>query len=96
MTKKGASGDFLFHFCKKWTIFSYKKIKMGGGGGGGDCGCPTGHNYGLPLDRKQTFFVDSLMPSVKTVFPIYMYLPDLINIQRSIPYDYYILCSGYN
>ena len=35
MSKKGPTGDFIFHFCKKimfffqkWTIFSYKQNKI--------------------------------------------------------------------
>ena len=57
---------FFFHFCKKnlfisqkWTILpppppqKKKKKKK-------NCGRPTDHNYGHPLDRKQTIFVDSL------------------------------------
>ena len=61
--KKGATGDFFFfHFCKQKqknsnidNIFLPNKTKKYGGGGG-DCGRPTGHNYGHPLDRKQTLF----------------------------------------
>ena len=34
-------------------------LSKGGGksGGGGNCGRPSGHNFGHPLDRKQTFFL---------------------------------------
>ena len=65
MSKKGATGDFFFSFLqknfspKKWTIFPFQTKKNGGGGGGGgnkNCSGPTGHSYGHPLDRKQTFF----------------------------------------
>ena len=63
MSKKGATRDF-FSFLQqknpqKWTIFSYqtnKKLKKKEE----KLGRPTGHSYGHPLDRKQTFFVDSL------------------------------------
>ena len=47
---------FLFHFAnsfffvKNFNIFLKKKEKK-------NCGRPTGHNFGHPLDRKQTFFV---------------------------------------
>ena len=59
MTKKCRTGDFFFifakkfFFLKKWTILSNKTILKCGGK---KSGRPTGHNFGHPLDRKQTFF----------------------------------------
>ena len=45
---------FLHHFYTEKKIFK-KKRRF--------CGLPTGHNYGHPVDRKQTFFKGGLMPT---------------------------------
>ena len=65
VTKKGAAGDFFFFifekkkvFPKMDNIFLSKKNKCGKKIN--NYGRLTGHNYGHPLDRKQTFFMDSL------------------------------------
>ena len=61
--KKGATGHYFFsflqkkHFFKKWIIPTPKQNV----GKKKNYGHPTGHNYGHPLDRKQTFFMDSLL-----------------------------------
>ena len=57
---KNATGDSLFHFCKKkkkkkkMDIFSYQRKKKWKKEK--NCGRPSGHNFGHPLDRNQTFF----------------------------------------
>ena len=48
------------NFLVKISSFSYQKKKKRGGGGGRFCGRPAGHNFGHPLDRKQTFFKGGL------------------------------------
>ena len=55
-------GDFFFFFffTKNGQYFPTKQKKMWRKK---NCGRPTGHNYGHPLDRKHTFFVDSLNES---------------------------------
>ena len=60
----GVGAGLLRKVLQKWTILSYPppppqhKRKNEGGI---NCGRPTGHNFGHPLDRKQTFFMDSLV-----------------------------------
>ena len=58
-------GTFFFHFAPpppkkimvKISLFSYQKKKKGKKE---FCDRPTGHNFGHPLDRKQTFFKGGL------------------------------------
>ena len=49
------TGDFVLNFCQYFDVFFHyfltKKTKQFF-----DCGRPTGHNFGHPLYRKQTFF----------------------------------------
>ena len=60
MTKKAATRDFVFHFCKIKKV-SFQNIdnifptKQKKNVGKTSCGRPTGHIYGHPLDSKQTF-----------------------------------------
>ena len=87
VSKKGATGHFFFYFCKKKCFLPNRKKKLKKKE---NCGRPTDHNYGHPLDRKQTFFVDSLprveplvyrRPTVTMKCPCYStYLSHLINI----------------
>ena len=67
MTKKRCDWrlfSFLDFSSPKLTIFSYQTKKNIGK----KCGRPTGHNYGQPLDRKQTFFADSLSVYVALLY----------------------------
>ena len=59
MTKKGATGDFFFSFLQKKLVFFFPKMentKKKNVKKKKNCGHPTGHNFGHPLDRKHTFF----------------------------------------
>ena len=47
-------------FARKISVFFLPKKRSGGGGGERICGCPSGHIFGDPLDRKQTFFKGGL------------------------------------
>ena len=62
MAKKGATGDFLFHFWKKKSFFSqngqyfHGKKKVGKKKVEKKVRPPTGFNFSHPLERKHTFF----------------------------------------
>ena len=84
MTKKGATGDFSFMFANKKrffpqmdNIFLPKKKKCQ------KKGRPTGHNFGHPLDRKQTFFMDILSVGQSVGFELEFCMYCMLNLRRS-------------
>ena len=53
MGRLGTSSFIFNFFSQRFQYFSYPKKKKKGKE---NCGCPSGHNFGYPVDRKETSF----------------------------------------